>query len=135
MKNMDPIFLIYHFENSGGESPHYSIVRVFSELGDIPYNDLENVYEKVFHHNFSEGNSDLGYFESLADLNRFGQELIIELEKPQINIISTQEYNNSIGSVFNLDAYKEMLLGVGTQLFNREIQSGKSNFFKKIFRD
>lgn len=131
MRNNLSLNLIYRYENIETESGVNSVYRVvyfFSEAGFIDNEVVKNVY-KTLGLSFDEI-----IFENLDQLGEFALKVCVELQSPEVFVLSVQDYNTGMDSVRDIRNFREVFRRFGNCLTNPEQPFEKQSLFGSIFK-
>lgn len=123
--------LIYRYENietDNGVNSVYRIIYFFSEAGFIDNEVIKSVYETL-NLPFSEV-----LFENLDQLGEFALKVCVELQSPEVFVLSAQDYNTGMDSVRDIRSFREVFRRFGNCLTNPEQPFEKQSIFGSIFK-
>src|SRR5690606_35896412 len=108
MKNNLGLNLIYrqiaHMGEFGQENA-YQVLYFFSDIGHISENIMNKVYAEFPKFISSDGDY---YFRTLEELGRFSGLMCVELESPEVFILSVQDYNLGLEATSDLRGFRDI---------------------------
>ena len=126
MRNNLHLNLVYNYVpaiTDQGQANFYRVLNFFSEIGNVS----ETTVGEIYGHFDNCGPDDWICFEDLDDLGKFALNVCIELNSPEVFIISAADYNLGLETCSDVRSYKEVFRRYGTSIPNPEIQNKKKN--------
>jgi hypothetical protein len=126
------LVLIYHFRSSQNQDAEfhparYRVVHFFSEQGFLEQKLLKELSKSVPDADHQELT-----FLSLDDLKIFALRVAQEFQKPEVRLISIQDYNIGLDGARDLASFRSIFEQFGELAINEEV-SKKKSFFGKLF--
>jgi hypothetical protein len=125
--------LVYRYETTmteDGPKAYYKIIYFFSEAGFITKSTLTSIYKKLVPL-YTE--REMLTFDDLELLGQFALKVCMELQAPEVFVLSVQDYNIGMESVRDVRAYKELFRRYGNCITNPELENERQSVFKRIF--
>lgn len=124
--------LIYNFQASQNQedqfrTANYHVVYFFSEEGFLDLKMLQEMAKVT-----PEANHTDLTFSSLDDLKEFSLRVAQEYQKPEVRLISVQDYNIGVDGARDLHTFREIFNRYGDVVVNSEATKKKS-FLGKLF--
>lgn len=133
MRNNLHLNLLYNFiekkDSYENTVSFYKVLNLFSEVGPVAQNTLDQVFQNFPQENYFEGMC----FKTLDELGSFAVEICTDLSAPEIFILSAQDYNIGLDSCNDVRCFREVFRRYGTCVENPESSSRKKNIFDKFF--
>lgn len=132
MRNNQHLNLIYNYLPAYNQQSHgsfYRILKFFNESGEVSHKLMHDIYAQ-----FPQvGPEDWICFEDLDNLGRFAVQICVELEAPEVFILSSNDYNLGLESGTDVKSFKEIFRRYGTSIENPEGAGKRKNLFSKMF--
>lgn len=124
--------LIYHFQasqNQDGEfkPASYRVLYFFSEEGFLEKELLQEMAKSVPGSDFIELT-----FLNLDDLKAFALRVCVEVNVPEVRLLSVQDYNIGLDGARDLASFKGIFQKYGETIINEAAQK-KKGLFGKLF--
>ena len=124
--------LIYHFQTSQHQDEEfkpasYHVVYFFNEQGFLDQKELQELSKTV-----PEADHTALTFLNLDDLKQFALRVCQELNAPDVQLISVQDYNIGLDGAKDLASFQGIFQKYGEKIINEAAQK-KKGLFGKLF--
>ena len=127
---------VYHTDNEiFPKQSYYYVLDLFSEVSEINRDLLVRLYHELHGGHSQLDEEKIGPFQDLEELNRYALKVADELLSPAVFVLSAVDYNNALENLTLARDLKAIFRANGTRLENQKYLSGRSNFFRRIFKD